>query len=365
MLPTRPTPYPFGAAFARIGISAALIVACTGLAALTLSTERVPGLRVVTTPVNVPLGQAKRATLDVNATGANLVLNTSGELGAGDLLTGGVRRRAHSALSVSAKPDGDTLGARINLTVPPRAPNIVVFGFSSSVQHALRATLSRAVPTSLTTTTTWGDQALNLTQTRLNSLRAQTESGDLAVTLPAARTGDAHVRSSSGDVSLSAASTPTRTALEVRTNSGDLHATLGGPTDATLTTASGDLTVGARADTRGTLKAQTGSGDLNVRIAGRARTTFSTSSGDLSVNVQPGTRGTLAARTGSGSLTVTVPAGTRLRITARTRLGDLNLPRGLVARGDTYTTPGGNADLTLTLDAGIGDIEVRTTGGAQ
>lgn len=330
-----PPPRPLLPVLARMALGLALASAGGLLVWQGLDWRPTPGLETVTTPAEVPLDgplpldYADAAT--VNLAGDRSDLNVS-PLAAGspDLLRGEARHRRRNPLGVSVSRDGRAVQADLSLYVKDLQRGGVVA--PEPVQHTLSVGLSRAVPLTLGTLTSGGDQQLDLRGLRLRALTARSDSGDLTLTLPAQPGGPLALITRRGEVQVSAGPGASPEALRVNGQSGDLKLALGG----------------ARLDA---LSAGTLGGDVTLTLPARVnRGSVTTQSGDVEVTALSGTSGNLDIRTQSGEVTLGVPAGLRVRVRFTGR-ETLVLPPG--------TPPATAPDLDVFVDAPPGNFTLR------
>jgi hypothetical protein len=155
------------------------------------------------------------------------------------------------------------------------------------------------------------------------------------------RFADVHVTGASGDLAVDEASE-----LELRTASGDVRVgTVHGR--AFLRSASGDIRIGRVGDM---LQVRGASGDVSIEHAADA--SISTASGDVTVGTAAG--GMLQVKTASGDIAVGVPPGLRVYLDLHSVSGRMrsHLDEDVPRAGEA------GPDLTLNLESVSGDLRI-------
>lgn len=191
-------------------------------------------------------------------------------------------------------------GRTLTVDVPSKA---TLFGRSPSVAITVRG------PSDSTLDVSTGSAELTATG-RVAGVTARSGSGNLTL---ADIVGDANLRSGSGDVAV----TSCEGSLTVASGSGDITIGTTGPS-AGIATGSGDVHLGAA---RGTIVSKTGSGDVRIDDLDGSLTTKS-GSGDTTV--ARATAGDVTVTTASGDITVGVMAGTAVWLDLSSLTGRVN-----------------------------------------
>ncbi|WP_235514570.1 DUF4097 family beta strand repeat-containing protein [Deinococcus sp. Leaf326] len=332
---TLPPPRPLLPVLARMALGLALASVGGLLMWQGLNFRPTPGLATVTTPAEVPLDgplpldYADTATVSLAGDRSDLNVFPL-PAGSPDLLRGDARHRRRNLLEVSVGREGRAVQAELALYVQDLQRGGVVA--PEPVQHRLSVGLTRAVPLTLSTLTSGGDQRLDLRSLRLRALTVRSDSGDLDLTLPAQPGGPLALITRRGAVQVTAPAGASPEALRVNGQSGDLTLALGG----------------ARLDA---LSAGTLGGDVTLTLPTRVnRGSVTTQSGDVEVTARSGTSGNLDIRTQSGGVTLHVPATLRVRVRFTGR-DALLLPPG--------TPPATAPDLDVFVDAPPGSFTLR------
>ncbi|PTA66681.1 hypothetical protein C8263_16610 [Deinococcus arcticus] len=284
-----------------------LALAALGLGLAWHGAERTltPGMSVQNTPLQVPLDGplpldlASSAALSFSGDRVNVALSPLPP-GSPMAVQGAARHRARNPVQAEVSRQGRAITAQVTLNVQPYSVRGVVLGGPEPVQHTLSLALARGLPLTLGSVTTSGDQRLQLTPLRVRALTLRSDSGDLTLGLPARPAGPVSVVTRSGDVTLNAPPGSAPDAVRVNTASGGLRLNLAGMRTQTL---------GVGSD----------SGDLRLTlpvILGRA--TVTTATGHVTVSATPLTRGTLDIRTQGGRVTLRLPP----RLSTRVRFAD-------------------------------------------
>jgi DUF4097 and DUF4098 domain-containing protein YvlB len=220
--------------------------------------------------------------------------------------------------------------------------------------------IGREVPSDLRFSSTSGDLNLNLAGVKLKALDLSTRSGDVQLELPGSRIGMAQsgagtvsLRSFSGNIGVTSGKASTLPAgqpkaagtFRSQSESGDQRLDLSGA-------AAPNVVVGST----------TGNLDLTAPGVPDLTATVTTLSGNQTVTVPAQVkRGSLTLNSTIGDLELRVPAGSAVRVTVSTRLGDVSVPDGFVRQGDTYLSPAAqpsDAPLDITVSTLSGDVTV-------
>ncbi|GGS20175.1 DUF4097 family beta strand repeat-containing protein [Deinococcus knuensis] len=276
-----------------------------------------PGMSVLDTPLSVPLDGPLPLDLAQSAAltfSGDLVDVTLRALPPGSALAvqGRVHHRARNPVQADVTRQGRALSAALTLRVQPLGQRGVIVTGPEPVQHTAALTLSRDVPFTLGSRTTYGDTTADLSALRVRSLTLRSDSGRQTLTLPARPAGPLSVVTRSGQVSVTAPPGSAPDALRVNT-------------------ASGNQTLDLAAMRTQTLGVGTESGDVRLTlptVTGRA--TLTTDSGNLTVTATPSTRGNLDIRTQRGDVTLRVPPALKVRVRFTDR-DSLSWPRGAPA----------------------------------
>ncbi|MFC4637310.1 DUF4097 family beta strand repeat-containing protein [Deinococcus hohokamensis] len=298
---TGPPPRPLLPVLGRMALGL-LLLGAGGLTAWQgVAFTPTPGLGTVTTPLSVPLDgprpldMAASAVLRFEGDRGDLNLVSLGP-GRPEVLRGLATHRARNPLELQVRRQGHSLDAQLTLQVQAIGQEGVVVTGPRPLQHRLDVALTPRIPLTLNARTAGGDQTLDLRAVRVRALSARTLSGDLRLTLPARIAGPVALVTSSGAVTVSAPPAAQPDALRANTVSGDLALDLRG---ARLTA----LGVGS------------GSGDVRLSLPARAeRASVTTASGDITVTAAPGTTGNLDVRTQTGNVTLRVPPSLPVRV---------------------------------------------------
>ena len=115
-----------------------------------------------------------------------------------------------------------------------------------------------------------------------------------------------------------------------------------------------------------TLQVNTGAGNSDLNLEGLKLTDLNLDVGAGNTTITFPSSGAVHANVngGVGNLVVVIPKGMKARITMHSGLGNTNINGDFTKQGDVYTSPGYTDDsgtrLNLTLDAGVGNITVRS-----
>ncbi|WP_328774615.1 DUF4097 family beta strand repeat-containing protein [Deinococcus aquaedulcis] len=310
---TWPPSRPLLPVLGRMALGLGLVGAGLALAWHGAARTLTPGMSVQNTPLQVPLDGplpldlASSAALNFSGDRVNVAVSPLPP-GSPMAVQGSARHRARNPVQAEVSRQGRAITAQVTLNVQPPNTRGVVLGGPEPVQHTLTLALARGLPLTLGSVTTSGDQRLQLTPLRVRALTLRSDSGDVALVLPARPAGPVSVVTRSGNVVLTAPKGSAPDALRVNTADGELRLNLAGMRTQTL---------GVGSD----------SGDLRLTlpvILGRA--TVTTATGDVTVSATPLTRGSLDIRTQGGRVTLRLPPAlsTRVRFTDR---DTLNWPR--------------------------------------
>lgn len=300
-LTRRPASRPVGPALRRMLLGLGL----AGAGLLLIWEDRTlvprPGLGSVTTPVRVPLDgplpldMARTAAVRVSGDRANLTLGPLAQTD-GDVLRGQGTHRERNPLHVQTGRTGGDVRATLTMNVQALDRDQGIGVGPEPFQHDIAVKVTPRIPLTLSTTTSGGTQALDLSTLRLRSLNVRSNTGPLDVTLPARPSGPLTLSSLTGDIRVTAARASAPEVL-------------------TITNRTGDLTLNLRSAAMGGLSVNTTSGEVRLTLPARTgRGSVQTAMSDMTVTATPGTTGRLDLRTVTGDVTVRVPARLRVRV---------------------------------------------------
>lgn len=279
-----------------------LLLATGGLTAWRgVSFSPTPGLGTVTTPLAIsldgplPLDMAASATLRFEGDRGDLHLLPL-PARSGDVLRGQATHRARNPLDLRVGRQGHTLDATIRLNVQSLDQDGVVVTGPRPLQHRLRVALTPRIPLTLNARTAGGDQTLDLRPLRVRALSVRSLGGNLNVTLPARAAGPLALVTSGGHIRVVAPGSARPEALRANT-------------------ARGNVALDLRGAQLEALSVGSGSGQVRLTLPHRsARASVTTASGGITVTAGPGTVGNLDLRTQTGAVTLRVPRGLPVRV---------------------------------------------------
>ncbi|MFC6592526.1 DUF4097 family beta strand repeat-containing protein [Deinococcus lacus] len=330
----------------RMGLGLVLVMGSGAFLSVDLGSgiQALPGLEETETKSSYDLGAAPALTLRL--VGDRTLLKLAA---LAPQETQAVRLRAvHRVINpltteVSQTPSGLTVQASVGVEAPGTLLGLHLQ--PSGLQHGLSGWATARVPLTVETSTTSGDQALNLQGLRLRRLRALSESGNLNLQLPEQAGESLRGYTGSGELTLRALAGTRLPDAEMQTVSGDLSFQL------------------ERAWVR-RLDLRTESGTLEGRLPRSEQTTLTTESGDVDLQVPPGASGTLDITTRSGQVRLRVPRQLPFRLRLSEEAGArLTVPDGLVQAGRLIRTPDAAAgSLDILVQLGAGALEIEYTG---